>query len=493
MPWTPKLKKQESILDYFPGVPRPVQRQALLELEENWDNAEVFLVGLAVGAGKSRVAYTVAQWAWSRHRQRSCITTPTRILTEQYAAEFPKLHCLKAQSQYECLLEDRDPDAPPRSCKDVKQMLGRMCDAHECCYLKAMRASHKRPQVLANYYTYMSSKLYRDVTIFDEAHQTLDLVRASLATKLWRHDYEFPSWVRTYATLHRWVTIHPQLEQRPKLKLLAAELEGLKRKYLIVREEQLYRGEERECLSLKPLDISNAKPILWPESRVRKLVFLSATMNWQDLKELGLQKRRSHVIDLPSPIPASRRPVILRPVGNMSYKYQNVTLPKLAACVRSMLDSKRGKGLVHAPYAVASKLKELLGDHPRLLTHDRDNKSAMYQEFRAAEGEPVFLASGLYEGIDLAGDDYQWQLVTKVPYPSLAEPVIAYRAETDSDWYLWESLKVVLQACGRICRGAEDYGETLLLDSSFDTLIERARARGMLPQWWLEAYRKETT
>jgi len=362
-----------------------------------------------------------------------------------------------------------------------------MCDAQECCYLKAMKATFKRPQVLANYYTYMSSKLYRDVVVFDEAHQTLELVRSSLATRLWKHDYEFPSWVRTYATLHKWVTTHPMLEQRPKLKLLAAELEGLKRKFLIVREMQPYRGEERECLSLKPLDISNAKPILWPEAKVRKLVFLSATMNWQDLKELGLQKRRTHVIDLPSPIPAERRPVVLESVGNMSFKYQEETLPKIAAYIQECLETRKGKGIIHAPYAVAAKLQGLLS-HPRLMSHDRDNKTEMYQAFRAAEGEAVFLASGLYEGIDLAGSDYQWQLVTKVPYPSLAEPVISYRAETDSDWYLWESLKVVLQACGRICRGADDYGETLLLDSSFGRLIEQARGRGMLPQWWLDSY-----
>lgn len=487
--WTPKLKRK-SILDFFPGTPREVQKEALLNLEANWDSADVFLVGLAVGAGKSRVAFTIAQWAYAQHHQRSCITTPTRILTEQYAKEFPKLHCLKAQSQYECIIEDRDPNAPPKTCKDVKQISGKMCSSQECCYLKAMRATFKRPNVLANYYTYMSSKMYRDVVIFDEAHQTLELVRASLAKKLWKHDYEFPGWVRTYKTLHSWVSNHHMLSQSPKLRLLAEELESLKRKYLIVREMQPYRGEERECLSLKPLDISNAKPVLWPEGKVRKLVFLSATMNWQDLKELGLQRRRTHVIDLPSPIPADRRPVTLAPVGNMSYRFQDQTLPRMAAKLKELLDTRRGKGLIHAPYSVAVKLKELL-DHPRLITHDKEDKTEQYEAFRQAEGEPVLLASGLYEGIDLAGSDYTWQVVTKVPYPSLAEPVIAYRAETDADWYLWESLKVVLQACGRICRGADDYGETLLLDSSFDKLIKQAQTRGMLPQWWLDAFRKE--
>lgn len=444
-------------------------------------------------SGKSRTAVTIARWARSKHSMRSALTTPTRILTNQYAEEFPTLAVMKGQGDYLCeTLENADPDGEPYTCKYIKETMDKFCSGKDCCYMRAMRRTFKAPYVLGNYYTYLAQGLQRDLVLFDEAHQVLDFLRSMAEKKLWKHDYNFPSWVRTYATLQRWVESHPSVETDAKLKLLKQELNSSLRKYVIVRDWATYRGEDREALLLKPIDVRNSKPVLWPEKRVRKLVFLSATMNWQDIKELGLDRRRVHYIEPPSPIPAERRPVTLEPLGSFSYRQKHVTLPLAVEWIGNALKTKKGKGIIHVPYAMASELKELLPEHPRLLTHTKEDKLDTYNEFRARTDEPVLLASGLYEGIDLAGEDYTWQAILKVPFPSLAEPAIKYRAEEEPAWYLWETLKVIIQACGRICRGADDYGETIILDSDFKRVYHQGVEHNLLPRWWQEAYTERT-
>lgn len=478
------------ILSYFPGTPRDVQAQALLEIEKHWDDADVFLVSMAVGSGKSRTSFTIARWAKAQKHSRSVILTPTKILTDQYAAEFNRLHIMRGQADYLCdYVENRDPDAPPYTCKDIKQLRGKLCDSKNCCYLKAMKQSFKVPYSVANYYTYMAQKMYRDVVLFDEGHQVIDMVRDFNSKTLWRHDYQFPGWVRTYGTLERWLEEHPRGRVDAKLKLLGEELSRGKRNSIVVRELKDYRGEERECLSLKPVDVSDAHPLLWPQGKVGKLVFLSGTMNWQDVRNLGLDKRRVHVIDLPSPIPAERRPVQLYPLGSFSHVAQERNIPKLAEfLIQKVLPYNRGKGLIHAPYGMAALLRPHLESNGRFIFHDKEDKKEKYQEFRERQDNCVLLGSGLYEGIDLAGEDYQWQVITKVPYPSLAEPAIKYRAQEDPVSYQWDTLKTVLQACGRICRGADDFGKTLLVDTSFERLYNQGREANLLPRWWLDSF-----
>jgi Rad3-related DNA helicase len=91
----------------------------------------------------------------------------------------------------------------------------------------------------------------------------------------------------------------------------------------------------------------------------------------------------------------------------------------------------------------------------------------------------------MYEGIDLPYDAARWQALTKVPYPSLAEPAIKYLADKDPEWYQWETAKLVLQASGRVVRASDDWGITYILDSSFEQLYEKAEH--LFPQWWQDS------
>jgi Rad3-related DNA helicase len=103
----------------------------------------------------------------------------------------------------------------------------------------------------------------------------------------------------------------------------------------------------------------------------------------------------------------------------------------------------------------------------------------------ASEGK-VFIASGFEEGIDLKGSEYEWQAIARVPWPSLADPAVRKKTDRNERWYIWKTLQKIIQAYGRICRAADDYGVTYVLDEQFEKLIAEAKRFDLIPKYFEE-------
>jgi Rad3-related DNA helicase len=116
--------------------------------------------------------------------------------------------------------------------------------------------------------------------------------------------------------------------------------------------------------------------------------------------------------------------------------------------------------------------------------HTKDNKAKQFEKWTASE-DGVFIGAGMTEGINLKGKLASWQIVTKCPFPSLADPAIRAKKDLDEKWYVWVTIRDVLQAYGRVCRGPEDYGKTFIVDSAFTTLYNKHRE--LFPKWFKEA------
>ena len=228
---------------------------------------------------------------------------------------------------------------------------------------------------------------------------------------------------------------------------------------------------------------------MWPK-KVSKMLLMSATFNSRDLKELGLSNRRVCYIPSPSPIPKENRPCYVLPVANMSYWNQDRALPTLVEWLTKHLESNPSKGFIHAPYALARKLRAHLGHHPRLMFHDATDKMKVFREYLATEGT-VMVGSGMYEGVSLDGDLARWQVICKVPWPSLAEPALEYLAANDTEYYANRTIKDIVQCYGRVCRGPEDTGATYIVDSTFIRL-ERDYSH-LFPSWFRESVQHRST
>lgn len=467
-----------SILSYFPGEPREVQRFVLEQLEQNWGKADVFVVNVPVAGGKSRIATTIARWA-----DKASILVPNRILNEQYVQEQPDLCTLRAKETYRCKEAD---EKIPEWMQSCAYRSARKLGCRGCVYQQAKRRASASRYGVFNYHVYAAHRLYKSTLIVDEAHNLVPFVKDRAVKVIWSDRYGIPSRIRSYDQLVQWLK---SVRRDAKLDLLLRELTDGKPRFLVQKTQLPYRGKPRDALKLLPIDVSNEPPILWPGGKVQKIVLLSATIGMADLRMLGLDKRRILYIEGPSPIPVERRPCYYQPVGSMSYAAQDRTMPLL---IQKLQELAKGhaeeRGLIHAPYSLAARIKDQLKGTElgaRLLTHDKQDRSAAYQAFRSSAPGTILLASGMEEGIDLPYDAARWQVITKVPYPSLAEPAIRWQAEKEPELYAWETAKKLLQASGRVCRTPTDMGVTYILDSSFQTLYNNWKR--LLPAWFVDS------
>lgn len=482
-----------SILNHFPAgrTPRPQQIAVLHKIEEVWDEADVIVIDAPVAFGKSNLAQTVSRWALSKYKKMSRILTPTNILVEQYLKDFPTLHTLPAASTFKCAdsieyYPDTAIEAYSHSCSKQKGK-GEKVYCTSCPYIKAKKAGYAKPFGVYNYYTYMANKYYRPILIADECHNLMGTLRELNAKKYWQSEWGYPSSVRTYGQLFKWVNDSiPRFSgnQQKRLEYLKQELISNRTRFIVERAVESLRGHDEDVIKLLPVDIRNGGGLLWPK-KVEKIVLLSATMNRNDIESLGLDNRRVVFISAESSIPKERRPIIIEGSLNLSFKHQMENLPKVIEWLQNILANKKERGIVHLTYSLARLLKPYLEENPRLLWHTAENKMAVYRQFLTAGTDAVLMACGLYEGIDLPEDLGRWQVLIKVPFPSLESPAIKFMAETQPEWFANETIRVVQQMSGRICRTPEDYGETIVLDSSFQKLYDEYR--NLFSSWFIEA------
>lgn len=472
------VKSHRDILDYFPGTPRPGQVSLLRQLQESWDKADVFVLDAPVAFGKTLVGMTIARWAGKAH-----IALPNNMLVEQTKQSFPGVACLERKDSYRCQSYRNEVDLSYANCASHKTRTNEYCTG--CPYLAATRAAYARPVSVSNYHVYMAYKIYKPTVIIDEAHLMLPFLQDLHSRKVWTQDVGLPQSVDTYVKLRDWLKKNPQIvNTRPTLQTLLNDLEAGTEHYLVKRSEERWRNEERDCLSLLPIDTSHSEKatMLWPQQKVKKLVLMSATISEMDVRQLALQGRRVKYIYGESPIPKERRPILWNTglETNIRFPYTSEGMQDLATSIVTMVKDNTyissTKGLIHAPYSQAvvlgKVLREKLPTHTILL-HDAQNKQQIFDQFRNSSKPCILIGSGMWEGLDLLGYDYGWQVIAKLPYPSLGDPAWSYLAEQEPERYAWATAKTLLQGFGRICRGPTDFGLTIVLDKAFENFYFR--------------------
>jgi Rad3-related DNA helicase len=469
-----------SIVDHFPQglTPRPAQRDLLLQVEAEIDRHDVLCITAPPASGKTELAIACAAWLAATRGLTVNYMPPDNVLTQQAAARYPHLQTMLKQDLYHC-------DHYQQSCGVTRRRTKAYCKG--CPYLAAKAAAARAAVRLMNTHVYRAHKLWAPVLIFDEAHKLVDMVEEMHHTRFWRHEYGFPDGLATVADVLEWGQEHLRdCPEDEKLRYALAAVARVRDGGLVEYRADLYRGEPDTLLEVRPATARAVPAWLWPRDRVQKIILMSATIGPKDIEDLGLAGRRVLYLNCESPIPAEQRPVIYKRVCNMAAGHMEYALPLLAAELRRLLDTEPGKGLIHLPYNVASKLRGLLS-HPRLVFHDKADKAEALARFLASSPDSgtVLVASGLYEGLDLPHDLARWQVVGKVPYLSLGDAKVRERATADADWYAWRAVARLIQACGRIVRREDDFGVTYIFDSNFERLLRNNRH--LFPQYFLKS------
>lgn len=483
------------ILSHFPkgSVPRPNQVRVLTEVEQAWDSSDVILIIAPTAAGKSKITATLMKWLEKEKKLKSTWIAPNNLLVEQIEAEFGKeLAVIKAKKFFTCT-QYWDAHCVPKTCDKVsKEDCEEAGCGPRCPYIRnIIRIKSTGKQVMNNWMFFAATKMKKpkSVVLYDEGHTIIPFLREVAVKKFWKAEWGFPDHICSSEQLLEWAERQMEaIKKDRKLEALIGELRSGAGKYLVRKVTDTYRGVDDDCIEMLPIEVSDGYQSVFGDKRVEKLVLLSATLSLETVRELGLQGKRVTIISSDSPIPVERRKVVYRPLIDNSFSSAGKDFALLCEVIESILKQHEGvKGMVHTTYELAGKLAKRFAGHPRLLSHTRANKRRVFESWTSTEDNRVLIAAGMCEGLDLVGDLCRFQIIAKIPWPSMYDAVVARKAEEDPQWYAWQAAVLTMQAAGRTCRTPDDFGVTYIIDKSFD----RLRRSGVLLPWFLDSIVEE--
>jgi len=227
-------------------------------------------------------------------------------------------------------------------------------------------------------------------------------------------------------------------------------------------------------------------------SRANRFLFMSATvLNCKSyVKDIGLDEKLVEYIECDSVFPVENRLIHYSPVGSMSFKNKEATLPEMIKKIDKILKENRDvKGIIHTvSYDVAEKIMNGLAfsdQSDRLLMPRGMTKNLTLDVFYNSDKPYVLLSPALMEGIDLKDDLSRLCIICKVPYANLSDKWTKTRMEESSEWYTTATCMNLIQMTGRSIRSETDFAKTYILDKDFMTLAKRAI--GIIPKWWQDA------
>jgi len=448
--------------------PRPIQVEALNWVSSNW-SSKILCLNLPVGSGKSAIAKAIAD-ATNGH-----VITPSNILIDQYTSDYPAHNALKGKHHYTC--------TSGISCHDWTNLCEQKpCEG--CPYTVSKNRAFNESTFFNPMSLFYATKDGRWTSprtiIVDEAHQISSMLMMLSGFVIPYKTYRFPKNCTNELVLIDWLDrqivglkkqIGYYVNDKKKLQQLGNDLSAFTNsRNGIAEDPQNYaiwtsQGTHRS----RPEIFLNVKPLTPPRNLVdkilqsRNLILMSGTLFPTDIKDL-LGDVPYKLLDLPSPIPKENRPVYYRPVPFP----MNVGTPpqKIVSAIEAILDKHPGENaIIHVTYSLSQQLCKLF-KRP-ILFNDKTNKDAVVEQFKKQGG--VFLAAGCAEGIDLKDDLCRVNIIPKLPYPNLGDPLVKkrMRLEDGALWYDSCIFKTLVQQVGRSTRSATDHSATYILDPNF--------------------------
>lgn len=123
-----------------------------------------------------------------------------------------------------------------------------------------------------------------------------------------------------------------------------------------------------------------------------------------------------------------------------------------------------------------------IADHLKMkyLKHSKGSLKETMEVFSLGTYDALLIASA-DAGYDFNGPDFGLQFIIKVPYPTRNAEWTSIRNKFgevyERNLYSQEAISQIIQAAGRICRGSDDTGMTVILDSKFTDLFNHNREK----------------
>lgn len=534
------MNELQSMLSYFPlAEPRSKQVLALERTMVHATNGiQDIVIAAPTGIGKTGIGAAACLWGGQpgldpKFAQGGFYLVTQKLLQDQLEHDFPRFtrfgdRCasLKSAIEYKC------PNYT--TCMVGKKMTeGKKCDLVERGYCRYIQARTRFGQALlsaTNYAYFFTERTYlnnlpdRQVLVCDECHtlerQLMGFVEFSvdkLALEKWVPHLDVPV-LSTASKFADWVssTYLPAVESRLEMlnrnlcddhenfrlqdecSKLENHVNRVKLSIVNIREHpadwvywQQPNGIHLECIA-KPLFAHNyIKPLVTSAAKLR--IYMSAYPGPKKVfcRSLGFDPAKTAWLNLNSTFPPANRPVHVLSIGSMGRKSVDQTLPKVLKVAENLMGTHATeKGIIHChSYALGNALFEHLKrtkHASRVLFARKSSERAACLRAHTDSVQPtVLLSPSMAEGFSLDDDLARFQLIAKMPYPYLGDQQIAARKDLDPEWYIMQTVMMVIQAAGRIVRSDTDHGTTYILDKDFERIFEEHN--DFFPHWFQEA------
>jgi Rad3-related DNA helicase len=234
------------------------------------------------------------------------------------------------------------------------------------------------------------------------------------------------------------------------------------------------------------------KPLLFDAATIK--VYMSAYLGEKKTfcRSVGIDPEEMAWATFGSTFPVENRKIVLGLIGPMSMRKIDTTMPSFLRCVDRIIRRYHDtKGIIHGN---SYKICQAIYDHfkatdqgPRFLfPTNADERDDKFKEHVNSTEPTIMLSPSMTEGFDFANDLARWQIIAKIPWPSLSDKQVSAKKDQDPDWYSLEAIKTIIQACGRPVRSDTDHAVTFILDSDFNWVWEKYQS--FFPRWFTSAF-----
>ena len=504
-------------------APRPEQKNIINEVIAAIDMGfKNIIIEAGTGTGKSAIATTIANYI-----SDSYILTMTKQLQNQYLDDFDyMLSEIKGRSNYQCRQNTL------HSCEDCIKADLNENKCGNCRYLQALRYAQGHPCIITNYdylfYAGNYADLFgtRDLLILDESHNLEKKIMSLIGkvlnrNKIFKHyrlDIFSPimdgKTLKSIDNVDYWVSTLHELDIRArnnrrnavnsktrelydkdskKFQYLISQLEDTEARFIIelptkkeILNDKLIQGKFKNGLKaeFKPLTISDYSDQLLHFGKTR--LFLTGTLGSKDkfCEWIGIDPKETYYIYVKSPFPVNHRPIIKSYVGSMSNNRWNN--PAAINKIKEIISKHKGqKGVIHtSSNQQAWFIKKALNSNLVWVAQGNTREDTI-RRFEASTKPAILVGAGIKDGVDFKHDKCRYQIIFKIPYPSLAGKQINIRTHYDESWYNYQTIMPLMQAYGRGIRDMADYCTCYILDADFEKLLKKYQY--LFNEYFLEA------
>lgn len=518
------MSSQFSYADCFPfDNIRDEQRRAIeFALDAFLNQKKRFVIlEMGTGCGKSATGLTIAKYLKKHDQSSGYILTTQKILQDQYDNDFGPsgrncLVSLKSSRNYTCSFYG------DMSCGDSRRMLMNNSLAGTAFWQNCKTGCHyivdkgkfiNSTLSVTNFSFFLSETSYakqlqpRGLLVIDECHNTptelsnfieiafserfaIEALKCKLPAKcntpqqvmIWLNKKYTPALERAVKRLEiliqkkisTGISVAELTKQHTALDMHMCKVHRFQaaydpEKWIMNESTVVVRNTSYKKFEFKPIDVSQyAEEYLFKFGD--RVLMMSATVIDKDVfcSTIGVDPKDVAFLSIPSPFPVENRPVHFIPVGKMSMRHIDETLPALVDAVKIILDEHANdKGIIHCVnFRIARHLAESINS-PRLLTHDSYNRAEVLERHMTSKDPTVLVSPSMVEGVDLYDDSSRFQVLCKLPFPYMGDKMVEKRMKSDPRWYPYQTAKAIIQAFGRSVRNENDHAVSYILDEDW--------------------------